>query len=170
MEYKWLGAILIIASCGGFGAILISHYRTTELYLAQLLRIIDYMRNDLQYRLTPLPTLCHKATELSCGELRNIFSNMSRELDWQSEPEAAGCMRIAIERGRGISKTLRKLLIDLGRCMGCFDLEGQLRGLEEIHKLCEDEMKNLEKGRAVRLRNYSTLMLCAGVSLVILFA
>lgn len=170
MESKWIGAILIIASCGGFGAILISHYRITEQYLAELLRVIDYMHNDLQYRLTSLPTLCHKAIELSSGELKNVFSNLARELDWQSEPDVAGCMRIAIDRGKVIPKSLRKLLIELGRCMGCFDLAGQLRGLEEVRKICECEIKNYEKGREVRLRNYGTLMLCAGVSLVILFA
>lgn len=170
MEVKLLGAFFIIASCGGFSTILISHYRTTERQLAQLLRIIDYMSNDLQYRLTPLSMLCHKAAEMSSGELKNVFFNMARELDWQSEPDAAGCMRTAIEREKVNSKSLRKMLVELGRCMGCFDLAGQLRSLEQVRKLCECEIRTFEKGRDVRLRNYSTLILCAGVSLVILFA
>lgn len=170
MEEKWFGAIMIIAGCGGFGAVLVSHYKMTEQGLRQLLRVIEYMNSDLQYRLTPLPELCCQAANLGSGALKDIFYNLSRELEWRTEPDAAGCMRVALDRSKAISKTLRKLLLDLGKSLGRFDLSGQLQGLQEIHGRCEYEISLFEKNREVRLRNYRTLTLCAGAALAILFA
>ena len=55
MSYKWVGAVLVIAACGGFGVSLAAGHRRQERLLRLLLRARHTMRWELQYRLTPLP-------------------------------------------------------------------------------------------------------------------
>ena len=46
------GAALVIAGCGGFGFSIASGYKREEGILRQLLRALNYMEWELQYRLT----------------------------------------------------------------------------------------------------------------------
>ncbi len=171
MNYKWIGAILIIAGCGGFGFSLAAAHRRELQLLRQLLRGLQYMQCELKYRLTPLPELCRQTGKETGGILRHIFSTMARELDSRTLPDPGDCMDAAIKNCREtLPGNLRKLLIRLGRSLGRFDLNGQLRGLEGICRACEEELVVLNKTKDIRLRNYQTLGLCAGAALAILFA
>jgi len=169
MNLKWIGAALVIAGCGGFGCSIAAAYRAEQRMLRQLLRGLETMRWELQYRLTPLPELCRLAGKESGGKLGTVFRDLARELDRHAEPDAAGCMRLAL-RDAGLSPGLRRLLMQLGRGLGRYDLSGQLQGLQAVERACRMEEEKLEKDRAVRLRSYRTLGLCAGAALVILFA
>ena len=68
MSYRWFGAALVIAGCGGFGFSIASGYKREEGILRQLLRVLNYMEWELQYRLTPLPELCRQAGKESFGK------------------------------------------------------------------------------------------------------
>lgn len=170
MSYKWIGAILVIGGCGGFGFSLAANYLRQERMLRQMVRTMQYMRWELGYRLTPLPELCRQAADNPGGMLRDVFLNLARELDWQSSPDVPGCMRAALKRSRDLPRNVRRILLQLGHCLGRFDLQGQLQGLEAVQAACEGELSVLHKDRDVRLRSYQTLGLCAGAALAILFA
>ncbi len=168
MSYKGIGAVLIIAGCGGFGLSLAAGCRREEALLRQLIRVLQAMRWELQYRLTPLPELCRQAAGESGGVLREVFSRLSRELDAQNVPEVSACMA-AVLRGSGdLPASLKKLLRQLGRSLGRYDLNGQLQGLAAVESACREQMKALNQNKEVRLRSYQTLALCAGAALVIL--
>lgn len=170
MSYKWMGAILIIAGCGGFGCSLALGHKREEKLLRQLARILRYMECELQYRLTPLPELCRQAGKEVSGILRDVFSNLARELDWQGEPDVSCCMAASIKKSPDLPPRLRKLLVRLGHTLGRFDLPGQLRGLQAVEAACDEALNELKTNRDVRLRSYQTLGLCAGAALAILFA
>lgn len=170
MNYKWIGAVLIIVGCGGFGFSIASSHKREEKILRQLLQALQYMESELQYRLTPLPELCRQVGKETSGILRDIFLNLARELDWQVSPDVCSCMSAAMKKSRDIPTSLRRLLLQLGHTLGRFDLPGQLRGLQSVRANCEEELKKLGKDRDVRLRSYQTLGLCAGAALAILFA
>ena len=57
MEYKWIGAILVIGGCGGFGFSVAGEAMRQERQLRQLLENLDFMESELRYRLTALPEL-----------------------------------------------------------------------------------------------------------------
>ena len=97
MSYRWFGAALVIAGCGGFGFSIASGYKREEGILRQLLRALNYMEWELQYRLTPLPELCRQAGKETRGTLREVFFNLARELEWQTSPDAASCMTAALK-------------------------------------------------------------------------
>lgn len=132
MSYRWFGAALVIAGCGGFGFSIASGYKREEGILRQLLRALNYMEWELQYRLTPLPELCRQAGKETRGTLREVFCNLARELEWQTSPDAASCMTAALKRSHELPRRVRGIMKQLGHTLGRFDLPGQKQGLEEV--------------------------------------
>lgn len=169
MNSKWIGALFVLISCGGFGFSIARSYRRKEYLLRQLLTALEMMASELEYRLTPLPELSRKAAKDTGGLLRDVFLNMARELDWQSEPDAGSCMRAAMEKCPDLPACLRRPLRQLGQTLGRYDLPGQIQGIASVQDTCRRELERLERNRDARLRSYQTLGLCAGAALVILF-
>lgn len=170
MNAKWIGAIFVFLSCGGFGFRIAHGYRYREQQLQQLMSSLEIMASELEYRLTPLSELFQNAAANTSGALREVFKNMAREVNCQAEPDAGNCMRAALEKSDNLPACLRRSLNFLGQTLGQFDLSGQLRGLESTRNMCRREIARLERDRDARLRSYQTLGLCAGAALVILFA
>ena len=168
MQVRYAGAILVIAGCGGVGFCMAAAYRREEHLLGQLRDILQFMYCELQFHMTALPELCRKAGKSAGGTLGAAFLHLADRLDSCSWPDVPGCMD-AVTAELDISPRLRELMDKLGRSLGCFDLEGQLKGLENMQELCAQELDALTVGREDRLRSYQTLGLCAGAALVILF-
>lgn len=156
--------------CGGMGISIAKNHTNQEKLLRQLIRALQVMECELKYRLTSLPELCRLGGREVSGGLKDVFFHLGRELDRQSSVDADGCMRAALRQSRDIPANVRKLLLQLGRMLGRFDLSGQLQGLDAVKAACQLELQNLSKDRDVRIRSYQTLGLCAGAALVILFA
>lgn len=168
MSYRLLGAVLVLAGCGGFGFFLASEDRREEQELSSLLRVLNFMEAQLEYRLTPLPELCRQAGADGVGRLGGVFADLAGELESQSAPDVAGCMATALGKNRDLPPCLRMTLLELGQCLGRFDLAGQLRGLEEIRESCRLQLERRSRNRDTRLRSYGTFGLCAGATLAIL--
>lgn len=168
MDYKWMGAVLVLFSCGGFGFSLCACHKNEENILRQLVAILDYMQCELQYRLTPLPELCRKAGMQAKGCLGQIFLNFSKELDCRLNPDVASCMAAAMAQASLPPKATVKLRL-LGSSLGRFDLDGQIKGLETVRQQCREDISVLTADKSNRLRSYQTLSICAGAALVILF-
>lgn len=169
MNYKWIGAFCIVFGCGSFGVSMASNHRKQEKLLRQLICVLGFMESELQYRLTPLPQLCHQAGREINGILREVFFCLSREMDWQCAPDVRSCMSSALKKSHDLPGNIRRLLMQLGRTLGRYDLPGQLQGLQAIQAVCENELQKLGKDRDTRLRSYQTLGFCAGAAVAILF-
>lgn len=169
MNEKWVGAILVIAGCGGIGFSIAAGCRREERLLRNLMRVIEYMASELQYTVTPLPELCRHAGAEIGGVMGELFLNLARELDWQIAPDAYSCMAAAMKKSRDLPSSVRKLLLQLGKTLGQFDLPGQLKELDAICSACDRELNAVSQNQGTRLRSYQTLGLCAGAALAILF-
>ena len=169
MIYKCLGAVFVIAGCGGVGFSMASAHRKEEKSLRQLISALDYMECELQYRLTPLPDLCFQAAKECTGFVGKVFLNLARELENQITPDVSSCMNAAMYPVKEISRHTAEHLKMLGQSLGRFDLEGQLKGLEAVRNSARKKLEDISKDRDIRLRSYQTLGLCAGAALVILF-
>lgn len=168
MNYKWIGAIFIIFSCGGFGISLARTHRREESTLRQLISALDLMECELQYRLTPLPELCRQAGLESRECIRTVLLKLSQELEAQIAPEVSICMRAAISGVKDIPPKTAQALDKLGSSLGRFDLPGQLKGLESLRSDCRRTLEELNRNKDQRLRSYQTLGFCAGAALAIL--
>ena len=169
MNYKWIGAICVLLSCGGCGFSMAASYQQEERMYRNLIQIIQYMRAELQYRLTSLPELCEKAGNEMGGSIGAVFICLSEELKKQVMPDTASCMRMILSVQRKIPTDICNILMALSKILGRFDLEGQIQGLDSIKASCEQALSVLQNHREERLRGYQTLGLCAGAALVILF-
>lgn len=160
---------MIMVICGGFGFSVVSEYKREERALQQMIGALDYMQCELQYRLTPLPDLCRQASRQTGGCVQALFSRLAAELEDQISPDAAHCMSAALAASGDMPKRCAQAAQNLGKTLGRFDVEGQIRGMEAVRQDCRRSLSELASGREARLRSYQTLGLCAGAALVILF-
>ena len=169
MTLKLLGAILIIAGCGGLGFTIALYYRREIASLKQVVSAIEFMCCELQYRLTPLPELFKRVSEHQTGSVKEIFLEISRELECQFSPDAESCIKAAMSKVTNLPKYTESAMLALGETIGIFDLEGQLHALDSVSEGCKKQLIELEDNRTQRIRSYQTLGLCAGAALAILF-
>ena len=160
MTYKLIGAGMILLSCGGYGFSLAARVRREESALTQLQGTLEWMICELEYRHTPLPRLCLLASQRG-GILAPIFHGLGQNLESHIASNATQSMAQAMEQAGHLPPMTRQLLVELGRCLGKFDLEGQSMGLRS-------DLQGLQKDQALRLRGYRTLGICAGAALVII--
>ena len=168
MYWKLIGALFVIAACGGFGFKLVSAHLKEERMLRQLTSVLDYMACELQYRQTPLPLLCRQAASETGGMLGEILLSFTHNLEDQISSEVSGCMKISLDAFKEIPSLTRDAMELLGRSLGRFDIQGQLLGLEAVRTQCRRNLEELNQNKSVRLRGYQTLALCAGAALAIL--
>ncbi len=168
MHLKWIGAALVIIACGGFGFRLAAQHIRQEKTLRTLIGLLDYMECELQYRMTPLPELCRQTAAEAKGVLCKAFLLLAQELEDQISPDVERCMDTALFKTGDIPSYSLDALRLLGRSLGRFDLEGQLKGLETVRQECRRNLEGLTRNQDVRLRGYQTLGLCAGAAVAIL--
>ena len=169
MSYKWIGAILVVAACTLVGYSMAASYRMEERILHQLIGALDYMACELQYRMTPLPELCRQAGKEKQGIIGKVFTELAGQLESGIQPDVDQCMHHALNAAQNLPGKSREALELLGKSLGRFDIDGQLKGLESVRSFCRREAEKLAVGKDNRLRSYKTLGICAGAALAILF-
>lgn len=165
---RFLGAAMLIAGCGGFGFSLSAASRREAAMLRRLINALQEMEWELKYRMTPLPDLCRVAAEAAGGIPRDIFRELAYRLDRREIEDISGALN-GLLIGQHLPRRVRRNLMQLGRSLGRYDLEGQLQGLQAVRHQCRKDLKELEENSVQRLRSYQTLALCAGAALAILF-
>lgn len=167
MYIKIIGSLIIVAGCGGYGILLaMTHQREVRL-LRQLLRVLDVMRSELEYRLTPVPQLCKMSAENVDESLGNVFLEVAYKLERQETVDVAAAVELAVQEQQLPPITAAQLRT-LGQTLGRFDLQGQIRGFLQCAQECTQELNKLESNQQQRLRSYQTLGFCAGAALAIL--
>ena len=166
---KLFGALLVIAGCGGFGFFIAAEHRREEKTLRHFISVLELMECELQYRLTALPELCRQAAFESRGPLKKTFSFLADELEDQISPNVEKCVDAALAKVKELPKLTAEAMELLGRSLGRFDVEGQLKGIASVRAECVRIMESYTQNQDVRLRSYQTLGLCAGAAIAILF-
>lgn len=169
MQLKLIGALLVFAACGGLGFRIAAYQRREEYTLRQIMGVLEQMECELQYRLTPLPNLCRQAAVGAGAVLERVFCLMSNELESQLSPDAERCMTHVLEDTHKLTPQSREVLLLLGKSLGKFDIDGQLKGINAVKADCDRRIEKLSMNKDNRLRSYQTLGLCAGAALAILF-
>ncbi len=162
------GVVLTVLGCGSVGFQIAANHRREEKSLQQLIRILEYMECELQYRMTPLPELCRQVGQTFKQTPGGVFIELASEMESQISPDINCCMSAVLQRNRNIPKNTRRVLSDVGVLIGRFDLIGQIKGLNSAKEDCKRSLAELGKDRDTKLRNYQTLGLCAGAALAIL--
>ena len=167
MEVKYLGALMVVISCGGLGFAMAAAHRIEERQLRQLIDVLIYLSAELQYRLTPLPELCIAAGNLGNGPVYGTFTDLGEILKKSANPNVSACLQLALKRNEPVP-SVQNLMDCLGSTLGMFDLSGQLEAIHLLQSRCSQALEKLTFNREDRLRSYQTLGICAGAALVIL--
>ncbi len=168
MGFKILGAVLIFAACAGCGLIIAYHHKKEISTLKKLIAALDFLECELQYRMSALPDLCRQTAAETDGVLRQVFLKLSNELEDQISPDVRRCMQSVLVKTKEIPSASLECLRLLGDCLGRFDLQGQLKGLQTVRQECREKLRKLCCNADVRMRSYQTLALCAGAAIIIL--
>lgn len=169
MLFRMIGAFFVLVGCCATGILVAANAKRETGTLKQLLSVIEYWKNDLFYRMTPLPELCRQASAMNSGILSRFMAALADDLDRQTTPNAQLCLQSALSRFPDFPLLSRQILEDLGSTLGHFDSEGQLNCFEHILKEGNRLLEHHCRDQEVRLRSYKTLGICAGVALIILF-
>lgn len=168
MTIKILGAILILAACAGFGFMIAYHHRREISIMKKLICALDYLDCELQYRMYALPDLCRQTAAETDGLISHIFLRLANELEDQVSPDVRRCMHSVLAKTKDIPLATGECLQLLGDLLGRFDLQGQVKGLQNVRQACRVKLNKLMSNSEVRVRSYQTLGLCAGAAIVIL--
>ncbi len=169
MIIKIIGAVMIVVGCSSVGFLIASAHRREVKTAQQLILALEYFSCELRCRLTPLPELCRKTANVSTGIIRSVFQQFAEEMDQQICPNTEICMGSVLDRNPGIPPVTKQGFMLLGRSVGKFDIEGQLKDIDTV---CAEIKRNLQAyttNQEVKLRSYQTLGLCAGAAIAILF-
>ena len=168
MIYRILGALLVFGGCGGFGFSMAAACRREERQIHSFLRAVEFMLCELECHVTPLPQLLRRAAKIAGGDAASILHDAAGRMELGLDADAPASME-AVLAARRPGGYLGELFRDLGQTLGCFDLAGQLRGLESALQRGQQMLRSHQQGRGSRVRSYQTLGLCAGAALAILF-
>lgn len=168
MSMKWIGAILVIVGCGGVGFSMAVNYKKEVRAISAIISVLDHMHSELTYRLSPLADVFYKVSNMTDGCIGKAFYELAAEMERQISPDAGCCMEVVLQRRRDIPELARQELKELGKSLGRFDLEGQVREIAAARERCARQLDKLSDQKEDRIRQYQTLGFCAGAAIVIL--
>lgn len=169
MLLKWIGGLCIVLSSSCFGFKIAANQRKEEYYLEMLISALDYMASELEYRMLPLPDLFKNTASQVSGNLSKLFLMFSAEMEDQVSPNVETCLKVAINKAGFLPDFTKESIISLGKSLGKFDIDGQLRGLKATKHSCVQKLNILQNNKDKRLRSYQTLGICVGAGIAILF-
>lgn len=169
MIFRIVGAALIIAACGGFGFMLSAAHKKEVGALVNFINALDTMECELLYKQTALPELCREIAQMQTGSVSDMFSLLAEELNSQIRPNVASCIHAATKQADRISPIVTEAFISLGNSLGRYDMEGQLLEIRALRTEMHKKLDQLRQNQNIRIKNYRTLGVCAGIALVILF-
>lgn len=168
MIIRWFGAFCIVAGSGCIGLVYNLQQRSNIRILEQLTDVIRYMEQDLRYRQLPLPDLLQNAMCQCDGVTLKVLTAYYHMLHRQATVDTEEGMKKILAEYQGISAQVREGFIKFARCIGQFDIAGQLITFANIREELTEAIKHMTKDHAAKKRSRQTLALCAGAAIAIL--
>ena len=169
MNYRIVGAILVVLSSSAVGFSIVKGQKEEQNSLLQLIRGLEFMACELEFRLPTLLELCVLTASQVSGPIRSFFVLLEEKLRNNASDDVYGCVYSTVKTMDQLPEVTRRNLLLLGKTLGRFDLSGQLSGIASVIELCKRDLEGLQSNQDVRFRAYRTLGICAGIALVILF-
>lgn len=167
MTLKLIGAILVIAGAYFVGYKISYTKKRTVHMLKQLIVAFEQIESELRYRKVPI-SVVFRRVDTESDVINLLFKNLAEELEGQISPNVICCVNAVLMQTSQLPDDLKSSVTNMGKIIGTFDLDGQIKGLESLCEESRNILRNLTENQDVRLRNNRTLVLCAGIVVVIL--
>lgn len=169
MLIKVVGSLLIVLACGGVGIMLTISHKNAEKAIKMLILNVEFIQRELQYRMTPLPDILCSVSKQSDCFISRFFHDLVEEMEKQISPSITHCAEAALGGLHDVPECIKRALTLLAHSLGQFDIDGQIGALDSVKTECQEILSSLKEDREVRLRNYQTIAICAGIVIVIIF-
>lgn len=166
---KTIGVILVTVSAGSVGFGFAASVHRQRCQLQALIAALTDMRNEIEYRLTPLPEL-FLSRQLPEKEIEKLFHRCGELLsqDRMLPPSTALHAALRHTGGLQLSEDTVRTLLSLGVGLGKMDVCGQCRALELACVRLEQQLQELDQNRKARCSSYRTLGICAGLAFAVI--
>lgn len=168
MTIRLMGCMLVFVACAGCGFSMAADSQKEEQAVRQLLQALDRMASELRAAAPPLPQLCRTVGRNTRGTVGRAFLALSEQLTGPNSVSPGIGMLRAVRQAGDIPSVARDLLLRLGGSLGRYDLDSELKGVENLREEAQRQLHRLEEGKEGRLRGYRTLGVCGGAALAIL--
>ena len=167
MNFQISGAMFILLGCAGIGFSAARNHKQKIQVVQSFLNLTDNIITELSCKITPLPELCTFAvTSNSCFYC--IMHSFAKAMDNHLAPTPLACMNAVLNMHPEPCSEYRQCLLDLADILGNYDLNGQVKQLENVLDKWGKKLKELEADLTLKLRYYRLLGICVGASLVII--
>ena len=167
---KSLGLFLVIGSTSavGFGYAKNVHRQLQQ--MRQLLSAIEYMKDEISYRMTPLEQVFEVLGAELSGAVGAFFACCCRRMRQErtSSIQDVFCAAMRDAAGLHLPRQAHGALASLALVLGKFDVEGQCRALDLASERIGRTIRELEDNRQERCRSYRTIGICAGFAVAVI--
>ena len=167
---KLIGVMFVVISTASVGLHLSNAIRRRCDLLGQLILALRLLKNELSSHGTPIPEAFWFLAAATKGSAADYFSEAARQMHRKRCMMPEKALSLAEDKLRELSEDdpVRTVLRDFALCIGRFDLESQLNGIDNASARLEEIRKLSEQEKKLRCRTYRALGLCAGLALAIL--
>lgn len=166
---KLLGSILVVAACSAVGFGFAANIRTQASQLEQLAGALEYMKNEITYRLTPLPELFVLLSKTMDHTVGAFFGRCAQHLEADRSASIQHVFRHAMQQTQlQLPPGANQALLELSLSLGTFDATGQVSAIELAATRLRQEFQALQARRRERCRSYETIGVCAGLALAVI--
>lgn len=164
---KLIGAILLAAASGLFGAALTASGKKKTRLLSAMITSLGMLRAEIATRLTPLPECAERLAESGPGACRSFYASLASAMDALGDVEFsqlwAACVS-TLELPRGA----REPLLDLGRSLGRFNAPEQAAAIDRCCEQLGGIYSDIRAAEPAAVKLKLGLSLACGLMLAVL--
>jgi len=163
-----MGAILVAAGSGlvGIGARQ-SLCRRVEVR-RQIALGLELLQGELEMSMPPAAELLTRVGQRLGGPVGEVLLTAGQDMEAVPGRPPLGALRISLEELKCLDSAEGQLLLELGTCLGRYDLTGQVRALAYLRKRTEALIEQAEKQLEQKARASVTAAVCGGLALIVL--
>jgi len=169
---KWVGAVIILLSCGFAGRILAATLARRVNLLQQLERGFAALSTEINFSVTALPSALKQSGRQCGGEMKELFVQAGeRFFDLQGIPAEIIWQQTVDEvtKDSALLQEDRNILYDFGLGLGLSDKSDQLKKLELLLQKLRSQEQDARTNKEKMSKVWQALGWSMGAMLVLLF-
>ncbi|MCI9582185.1 stage III sporulation protein AB [Clostridiaceae bacterium] len=171
MWMKFLGAVLVVGSCTGFGLGAVRRLKERRRLLEALRQMIFHLRGEILYANAPLSCALLRTGSRGSGWAAALFTESARELEREGGDPFEVIWKRQVERRSGdtvLSETDRKSLLRFGMNLGYLDRDMQEKTMQLYLEDLEMALERLRREEPDKSRLLFGMGVLSGLFLTVI--
>ena len=164
-----IGAALLVIGFSLIGYVRSKKKKTSLLDVVELIRAMDLMICELEYRKTSLPELCTFVANNTTGCISKFFREFGDVLSKNVALSVRDAGAIALESIEDITMHAKEYVITLVDSLGAFDVSGQIAEINAVKEESKVALKRKEEKFLLTDKTDRILWVSLGLVIAIIF-